>query len=109
MQSDDRLMETSWGEWQGSRLADLRGTLGTVMTEMEGRGWDFRPPGGESPRDVSVRLQAFINDIASGGKATVAVNPSGRNPGGDGLGDRLGFPRQITGEVTTTGGSYFLG
>jgi broad specificity phosphatase PhoE len=77
VQTDERLMETSWGEWQGSRLSDLRNTLGEVMTEMEGRGWDFRPPGGESPRDVAVRFRAFVDDVAAGGKATVAVTHRG--------------------------------
>ncbi len=74
---DERLQETHWGEWQGKRLADLRENLGEAMTEMEGRGWDFCPPGGESPRDVSIRFQAFIRDVAARDRQTVAVTHRG--------------------------------
>lgn len=77
VRTDDRLMETHWGEWQGSRLADLRNDLGEVMTEMEGRGWDFCPPGGESPRDVSIRFLSFARDVAERGQTTVAVTHRG--------------------------------
>jgi len=75
--TDDRLRETDWGEWQGKRLADLRESLGEEMAEMEGRGWDFRPPGGESPRDVSVRFQAFLCDVAERDRPTVGVTHRG--------------------------------
>jgi broad specificity phosphatase PhoE len=74
---DPRLQETHWGEWQGKRLADLRESLGEEMTEMEGRGWNFQPPGGESPRDVSVRFQAFLRDVVARDRPTVGVTHRG--------------------------------
>jgi broad specificity phosphatase PhoE len=77
VRTDERLMETNWGEWQGSRLADLRNDLGEAMVEMEGRGWDFQPPGGESPRDVSARLQIFLNEVAERGQPAVGVTHRG--------------------------------
>ncbi len=35
------------------------------MRDNEARGIDFRPPGGESPREVQSRLQDWLNHIAS--------------------------------------------
>src|SRR5690606_38605102 len=49
---EPRLIETDWGEWEGRTLPALRAALGEAMAANEARGLDFRPPGGESPRDV---------------------------------------------------------
>ena len=59
-QREPRLMEMDWGAWQGRLLADLRRTLGTAMKENEDRGLDFRPPGGESPREVMARVKSWL-------------------------------------------------
>ncbi|MDH3792273.1 MAG: histidine phosphatase family protein, partial [Rhodospirillales bacterium] len=40
---------------------------------MEARGLDFRPPGGESPRDVQVRLAPWLTRVAADGQPCVAV------------------------------------
>ena len=53
---EPRLIEMAWGEWEGRRLTELRAELGDAMRENEARGLDFRPPGGESPREVQERL-----------------------------------------------------
>ena len=57
---EESLIEMNWGEWEGQRLPELRASLGDVMRENEDRGWDFRPEGGESPRDVLARVTQFI-------------------------------------------------
>ena len=67
------LIETSWGDWEGQRLADLRARLGTEMAVMEARGLDFQPPGGESPRQVQRRLEPWFADLGADGRAAVAV------------------------------------
>ena len=54
---DSRLNEMDWGRWEGKRLQDLRATLGKKMARNESRGLDFRPDGGESPREVSERVK----------------------------------------------------
>ena len=54
------LIEMNWGSWEGRKLADLRTELGDAMRENEDRGWDFRPEGGESPRDVVRRVEDFL-------------------------------------------------
>src|SRR5438045_5863185 len=53
---EPRLTEMAWGEWEGATLAALRARLGAAMASAEAAGLDFRPPGGESPRDVQARL-----------------------------------------------------
>lgn len=67
------LIETDWGEWEGRSLADLRDRFGKEMIELESRGLDFRPPGGESPREVQARLQPWLAAVAASGSSHVAV------------------------------------
>jgi len=54
------LIEMNWGQWEGRILPELRAELGDTMRENEDRGWDFRPDGGESPRDVLQRVEGFL-------------------------------------------------
>lgn len=74
---EPRLAEMSWGEWEGRRLAELRAELGEDMVELEARGLDFRPPGGESPRDLQARLRPLFRRLAAAGRPTVAVAHKG--------------------------------
>jgi probable phosphoglycerate mutase len=60
---EPRLIEMAWGDWEGKRLAEIRGELGPAMAENEARGLDFRPPGGESPREVQDRLKPLLQEI----------------------------------------------
>ncbi len=62
---EPRLVEMAWGEWEGRSLSELRTELGDAMTENEARGLDFRPPGGESPRDVQVRLLPLLKSLSA--------------------------------------------
>ena len=71
---EPRLIEMDWGEWEGRTLAELRDELGEAMAENEARGLDFRPPGGESPRDVQARLRPLLADLRD---PTVAVTHKG--------------------------------
>jgi len=57
---EPRLIEMAWGEWEGGRLGELRARLGSAMADNENRGVDFRPPGGESPRDVQERIKPLL-------------------------------------------------
>lgn len=74
---EPRLIEMDWGAWEGRTTADLRAELGPAMQANEERGLDFRPPGGESPRDVQTRLQPWLAEIATRGHPTVAVTHNG--------------------------------
>ena len=60
---DTLLSEMDWGQWGGRTLASLREELGERMRANEACGLDFRPDGGESPRDVCRRLQSFLTAL----------------------------------------------
>jgi broad specificity phosphatase PhoE len=70
---DDRLIEMDWGSWQGRRLAEVRAEAPARAAANEARGLDFRPPGGESPREVSIRLRALLEELATDPRPVVAV------------------------------------
>lgn len=74
---EPRLTEMDWGDWEGRTLPGLRAALGEEMHAIEGRGLDFRPPGGESPRDVQVRLRHWLHEVAETGVPRVAVTHKG--------------------------------
>jgi probable phosphoglycerate mutase len=71
-QIDPRLIEMSWGEWEGCTLADLRSSFADI-DELEAQGLDFRTPGGESPRDVQNRVRPLLAEIAAAGQHTGAI------------------------------------
>jgi broad specificity phosphatase PhoE len=71
---EPRLIEMDWGEWEGQSLKALRAQLGEAMAQSEARGLDFRPPGGESPRDVQARLRPLLAGLTA---ATIAVTHKG--------------------------------
>jgi broad specificity phosphatase PhoE len=60
---EPRLIEMAWGEWEGKGLRDLRAKYPTELAAKEAEGLDFRPPGGESPRDVQVRLRPLLSEV----------------------------------------------
>ncbi|MEQ1889242.1 MAG: histidine phosphatase family protein [Alphaproteobacteria bacterium] len=74
---EPRLTEMDWGEWEGETLCGLRARLGGAMQENEDRGLHFRPPGGESPADVQVRLKSWFGDIANPGRPVTALTHKG--------------------------------
>jgi probable phosphoglycerate mutase len=57
---DPRLREQDWGRWTGETLAALRARDPVRLAAAEARGWDFRPPGGESRREVWRRGRAAL-------------------------------------------------
>lgn len=75
--TDARLMEADWGEWEGRVLAELRAEMGEVLARNEARGLDLQPPGGESPRDVRNRFASWLADVSATGQGTAAVTHNG--------------------------------
>jgi len=71
------LIEMDWGAWEGFRLDELRTRFGAEFARMETLGLDFRPPGGESPRDVLHRVQRWLADVGALGNSVVAVSHNG--------------------------------
>lgn len=74
---EDALMEMRWGDWEGRRLDELRAEDGSHMAAEEARGLDFRPPGGESPREVQGRLKPLLAALAAAGRPTAAITHRG--------------------------------
>lgn len=60
------LIETAWGAWEGL----TRQATAALSHRIAGRGkagLDFRPPDGESPRDVQQRFQLFCAHLTANG------------------------------------------
>jgi broad specificity phosphatase PhoE len=74
--AESALIEMDWGQWEGQRLAELRASV-PGMTVMEASGLDFRPPGGESPRDVQARLRPLLAQVAEDDLPVAAVAHKG--------------------------------
>jgi probable phosphoglycerate mutase len=74
---EPRLAEMSFGEWEGQTLTELRSVHGPVMAEWEGRGLDFRAPGGESPRDVQDRLRPWLEELGAVNRDVLAITHKG--------------------------------
>ena len=53
---DDRLMEISYGAWEGLTLSEIHAGDADVLAQRERDKWDFVPPGGESYRNVAKRV-----------------------------------------------------
>ena len=63
VRTDARLIEMDWGAWEGMRGIDLRADPASGYRDLEDWGWDFRPPGGESPADVRERLTGWLDSL----------------------------------------------
>ena len=77
LNTDARLVELHWGEWQGWTRQGLRDHLGEAFAENEARGLDFRPPGGESPGELRLRFQEWLAEVFATEQAIVAVTHKG--------------------------------
>ncbi|MDB5359312.1 MAG: phosphoglycerate mutase [Rhodospirillales bacterium] len=75
--TEPALIEMAWGDWEGRTLSDLRAADPIGMREMEARGLDLTPPGGESPRSVQARLLPLLARLAAEGQPTGAVTHKG--------------------------------
>lgn len=71
------LVEMDWGAWEGARLDELRTREGPAFERASARGVDFRPPGGESPRDVAARVVAWLKRLEAGEGPLIAVTHQG--------------------------------
>lgn len=67
---DDALIEMNWGAWEGQHGKTLRADPASGYKDIENWGWDYTPPGGESPRDVANRLAPWLDRLTGD---TVAV------------------------------------
>jgi broad specificity phosphatase PhoE len=59
IETDKRLMEKSWGIWEGRDLHEMEAAVGPEIHSA-----DHRPENGESRRDMLGRIGAFLADAA---------------------------------------------
>ncbi len=71
------LIEMDWGAWEGRTFGELRDELGPVYARAEALGVDYRPPRGESPRDVQMRIGRWFARVADEPAPVVAVTHNG--------------------------------
>lgn len=77
MPRDEALIEMDWGRWEGFTLDEIRARFGAEFARNQALGLDFRPPGGESPRDVLGRVRPWLSRIAVDDAPVVAVTHLG--------------------------------
>lgn len=74
---DPRLREQNWGDWVGLTISQIRSRDSAALQAQERAGWNFRPPGGESRREVLTRAAAALKDAAAthpGGELLVVAH-----------------------------------
>ena len=57
---EERLVEMDWGTLEGATLAGMRADGGEDFSRREAAGLDFRPSGGETPRETGARARAVL-------------------------------------------------
>jgi len=68
---DERLKERSYGDWSAKNKEEVKLSEGVDNYYAARRGWEISPPGGESLKDVSIRVQSFINELPNTGNILV--------------------------------------
>lgn len=72
-ETDDRLKELHLGDWQGQYGRELRADPASGFMDIEHWGWDYQPPGGETPRQLWERVADCLSDLAREGGGTLIV------------------------------------
>ena len=62
---DPRLIEISFGAWEGFTLAELSARDAQGVARREHDKWHFMPPGGESYENVARRMRAWYEALAA--------------------------------------------
>lgn len=63
--TDTRLVELSWGEWEGQLAKDLLADPDIDFRPTHEWNWTMRAPGGESAEDAWARVKPALADIAT--------------------------------------------
>ncbi|MBB3539989.1 MULTISPECIES: histidine phosphatase family protein [unclassified Rhizobium] len=74
--TDERLVEVSFGDWEGFTIKELKATARDRVTERNLNKWDFIPPGddAESYEIMSWRVASWLSSVD---KPTVCVTHGG--------------------------------
>ncbi len=60
---DDRLREMNYGHWEGQLASDLPQTDPAGMAERARDWWNWRPRGGESYEDLTLRVADWVSTV----------------------------------------------
>jgi probable phosphoglycerate mutase len=60
---DPRLMEVSFGDWQGLFIEDIAAKTPELVEERARDKWNFVPPGGESYAMLGVRVASWLSEV----------------------------------------------
>jgi broad specificity phosphatase PhoE len=63
-ETDDRLVEIAYGEWEGLTLPEIEKSNAGILAQRERDKWDFAPPGGESYRQLADRVGSWYASLA---------------------------------------------
>jgi probable phosphoglycerate mutase len=66
----DALIEMHWGAWEGAQGVILKADPASGFRDIEQWGWDYCPPGGETPGALRDRLAPWVRGLQ---RDTVAV------------------------------------
>ena len=74
---DARLMEMHWGEWEGQIRTVMEAANARPLAPDEPRGLDFRPRGGESPRELQARVIDWARSVSRAPSDVIAITHKG--------------------------------
>ena len=60
---DARLMEISYGEWEGLTFPEIEARTPDAAAQRDRDKWDFAPPGGESYRELTRRIGEWYESV----------------------------------------------
>lgn len=63
IQEEKDLREQDWGLWEGLSWSEIRTSNGEELQSQVDRGWSFRPPGGESRKEVHDRAHGLLTKL----------------------------------------------
>jgi len=63
-QTDARLVELSFGRWEGLTFPEVRAADAAMLADRERDLWNFRPPGGESYADLLARVSDWHGGLS---------------------------------------------
>lgn len=80
--TDDKIIERSYGDLAGRKHKDVLEEFGQEQFDKWHRGWNDRPPKGESFADVEIRVKVFIESLKVKYKGTdtdIAISAHGNS------------------------------
>jgi broad specificity phosphatase PhoE len=60
---DERLVEIAYGDWEGLTLPEIERRNAGILAQRERDKWDFAPAGGESYRQLAVRIGSWYASL----------------------------------------------